>query len=224
MTDRLLNDDIARQVREAFDQQLRHPVQVLFFGSQDGCDYCDDTLQLVQEVVELSDLVELKIYDLEKDNELARQYHVDRAPGLVIAAKDGEQVVDHGVRFAGIPSGYEFSSLIQAVVLVSSRDSGLQEKTRQALKALSEPVHMLVFTTPTCPYCPRAVVLAFQMALESPMVQAEMVEATEFPELSNQFSVSGVPQTTINLGAGTVIGAYPEEQLLEEIQLAMQPA
>lgn len=66
--------------------------------------------------------------------------------------------------------------------------------------------------------------LAFQMALESPLVQAEMIEATEFPELSNQFSVSGVPQTTINLGAGTVVGAYPEEQLLEEIQFALQAA
>lgn len=65
-------------------------------------------------------------------------------------------------------------------------------------------------------------VLAFQMALESPLVQAEMIEATEFPELSDQFGVSGVPQTTINLGAGTVLGAYPEDALLEEIQAALQ--
>lgn len=64
--------------------------------------------------------------------------------------------------------------------------------------------------------------LAFQMALESPLVQAEMIEATEFPELSDQFGVSGVPQTTINLGAGTVLGAYPEDALLEEIQVALQ--
>lgn len=64
--------------------------------------------------------------------------------------------------------------------------------------------------------------LAFQMALESPLVQAEMIEATEFPELSDQFGVSGVPQTTINLGAGTVLGAYPEDALLEEIQAALQ--
>jgi hypothetical protein len=62
------------------------------------------------------------------------------------------------------------------------------------------------------------VVLAYQMALESPMIQAEMVEAMEFNDLSDRFGVSGVPQTTINLGAGTVIGAVPEEQLLEEIQ------
>jgi predicted DsbA family dithiol-disulfide isomerase len=62
------------------------------------------------------------------------------------------------------------------------------------------------------------VVLAHQIALESPLVQAEMVEAMEFPELSDRHNVSGVPQTTINDGAGTVVGAYPEEQLLEAIR------
>jgi hypothetical protein len=59
--------------------------------------------------------------------------------------------------------------------------------------------------------------LAFQMALETPLVQAEMVDAAEFPELSDRFGVSGVPQTTINMGLGAVIGAYPEDDLLEEI-------
>jgi hypothetical protein len=59
------------------------------------------------------------------------------------------------------------------------------------------------------------------MALESPMIEAEMVEAMEFPELSNRFRVSGVPQTTINAGAGTVVGAVPEDQLLKEIQRAI---
>jgi hypothetical protein len=61
------------------------------------------------------------------------------------------------------------------------------------------------------------VVLAHQMALESPMVEAEMVEAMEFPELSDRHQVSGVPQTTINDGAGRLVGAVPEEHLLAEI-------
>ncbi len=64
--------------------------------------------------------------------------------------------------------------------------------------------------------------LAHQMAMESPMVQAEMVEAMEFPELSDKYEVSGVPQTTINYGAGTVVGAVPEQNLIREIQSALQ--
>ena len=65
-------------------------------------------------------------------------------------------------------------------------------------------------------------VLAHQMALESPLVEAEMVEALEFPELADRFEVSGVPQTTINSGAGTVVGAVPEDQLVAEIARAIK--
>lgn len=149
MTEKLLNDSIAKQVRDAFDKQMRQPVQVLFFGQESDCHYCADTRQLVEEVVELSEKIDLQIYDIEKDAEIARHYHMERAPGMVIAAKDGDEIRDYGVRFAGIPSGYEFSSLIQSLVLVSGRDSGLKEKTRKALQELTEPVNLLVFTTPT---------------------------------------------------------------------------
>ena len=129
-----------------------------------------------------------------------------------------------GIRYAGIPSGHEFSSLIHDLILVSGRDSGLGQETRNFLKSLDSPVLLQVFVTPTCPYCPRAVVLAHQMALESSMVEAEMVEAMEFPDLSNRFGVSGVPQTTINFGSGTVVGAVPEDDLLAEIRRSLQPA
>ena len=79
-----------------------------------------------------------------------------------------------------------------------------------------------VFVTPTCPYCPRAVLLAHQMAMENPqMIRAEGVEATEFPELANRFNVRGVPQTVINSGAGSLVGAAPEQNLLAEIQRAL---
>jgi hypothetical protein len=68
------------------------------------------------------------------------------------------------------------------------------------------------------------VLLAHQMALESPLIEAESIEAMEFPDLSERFNVSGVPQTTINGGAATVVGAVPEEYLLAEIQRAVGKA
>jgi hypothetical protein len=60
-------------------------------------------------------------------------------------------------------------------------------------------------------------VLAHSMALESPLVQAEAVEAIEFPELSRRYGVSGVPHTTINHGQVHVVGAVPENHLVAEI-------
>ena len=221
MTTILLNEEVTVQVQEVF-AGLNEPVQVLYFGKESDCDYCEDTLQLIKEVVGLSDKLNLEMYDMEDDADIAREYKVDKAPGLVIAGRDGDQILDYGIRYTGIPSGHEFSSLINTLLLVSARDSGLNQDTRQALSELSQPVNMMVFVTPTCPYCPRAVVLAHQMAMESPMVEAEMVEATEFSELSLRFGVSGVPQTTINEGAGMVVGAVPEDQLLNEIHNALK--
>ncbi|MEJ2597746.1 MAG: thioredoxin family protein [Anaerolineales bacterium] len=223
MTTRLLSDDILQQIRDVFDQ-LQNPIEILFFGSKKDCKYCDDTLQLVTEVAEISDKLSLSVYDADDNAEIARQYKVDKFPGMVIVGRDGDQILDYGIRYAGIPSGHEFSSLIHDLVLVSGRDSGLGQETRNYLQSLNEPVHLQVFVTPTCPYCPRAVILAHQMALESPLVEAEMVEAMEFPDLSNRFGVSGVPQTTINYGAGTVVGAVPEDHLLSEIRNIFQPA
>jgi glutaredoxin-like protein len=221
MTTKLLDNEISKQVQDAFTQ-LKEPVQVLFFGKKEDCQYCPDTLQLLAEVTALSDKLSLEIHDMDDDSAIAKQYRVDKAPGVVIAGKDGGQILDYGIRFAGIPAGHEFSSLINDLILVSSRESGLSSQTRSYLQQLDKPVLLQVFVTPTCPYCPQAVTLAHQMALESPMIESEMVEAMEFPQLSNQFGVSGVPQTTINSGAGTVVGAVPEEHLLVEIQLALK--
>ena len=144
----LLNDDIIKQIQEVFDG-LKHPVHIMFFGSQKGCQYCDETRQLLEEVAAISNLISVEIYDMEADSDLAAKYNVDKAPGVVIAAKEGDQVTDFGVRLAGIPSGHEFSSLIQDILLVSNRDSGLNPQTREFLKGLDKPILLQVFVTPT---------------------------------------------------------------------------
>lgn len=148
MTTKLLNDEVAGQVRDVF-QGLQEPVEVLFFGAKENCVYCDDTRQLVEEIVDLSDLLDMQIFDLEENAETARQYNVDKVPGLVLLGRDGEQLLDYGIRYAGIPSGHEFSSLINDLVLVSGRDSGLDQETRQILAGLNEPVLLQVYVTPT---------------------------------------------------------------------------
>ncbi len=218
---RLLNDDIVNQVKDLF-AQLQEPVVLIFFGDKNGrCDYCDDTRQLMEEITEISDMVSLEVYDLQEDAEVAKLHNVDKAPGIVVAAKNGDEIVDYGIRYAGIPSGHEFTSIINDILTVSRRDSGLSDTTREYLRSLDKPVLLQVFVTPTCPYCPRAVVLAHQLAMESDMVQAEMIESMEFPDLAERHSVSGVPHTVINDGKGNVVGAVPESQLLAELQRAL---
>ena len=148
MPNKLLNDEVIGQVKEVFNQ-LQQPVQVLFFGRKTDCDYCEDTLQLTQEISGLSDKIELSVYDLDEDATTANQYGADKAPTLVIAGKDGDTIQDYGIRYSGIPSGHEFSSFIHSLILVSEETSGLSEKTREFLAGLTQPVHLQVFVTPT---------------------------------------------------------------------------
>jgi glutaredoxin-like protein len=137
-------------VRDVF-QELQEPVHVLLFVSKDKnkCPYCDDTRQLLEEVVALSDKLQLTVFDLDEEPAVAKNYNVDKAPTLVIAAEGEDGPIDYGVRYAGIPSGHEFSSLIQDLIQVSKRDSGLSQPTRDFLAQLKEPVHLQIFVTPT---------------------------------------------------------------------------
>jgi len=145
---KLLNADVVKQIEDAF-APMKEAVQLLYFGKKANCDYCADTQQLLEELAPISDKLSLDIYDLEADADVAEKFSVDKAPGIVIAAKDGDAVSDFGIRYAGIPSGHEFTSLIQDILLVSGRDSGLSQDTRDFLKNLTEPVLMQVFVTPT---------------------------------------------------------------------------
>jgi glutaredoxin-like protein len=144
----LFNDSIKQQVREALEK-MKNPVEILLFSSQENCDYCRETRQLCEDVVTLSNKLSLRVYDIHADAAIAKKFNVDKTPGLVIVARDGKKVTDYGVRYAGIPSGHEFNSLIQDILLVSVRDSGLNESTREFLRALAQPVTLQVFVTPT---------------------------------------------------------------------------
>jgi predicted DsbA family dithiol-disulfide isomerase len=62
------------------------------------------------------------------------------------------------------------------------------------------------------------VVLAHRLAIESPLIQADMIEANEFYDIAMRYNVSGVPLTTINDDLGVVLGAVPEEYLVQEIK------
>lgn len=220
--EKVLDPQITKQIQQAFEG-VEQPVQVLLFTSNETCDYCNETKQLLDEVVALHPKIELSVHDIDDEPETASRYSVTNVPGIVIAAKDEQGLKNLGIQFSGIPSGHEFSTLINDILMVSRRDSGLDAKTREYLRNLDTPLHLQVFVTPTCPYCPRAVLLAHQMAMENPkMILAEGVEATEFHELANRFNVRGVPQTVINAGAGMVVGAVPEQNLLAQIRQALQ--
>ncbi|MCB0056509.1 MAG: thioredoxin family protein [Caldilineaceae bacterium] len=147
--------------------------------------------------------------------DMAETYGIDKIPAVAVV-REGDSPADYGVRLFGIPSGYEFGTLIEDIRLVSSGNPELSDATLAELAKLSSPVNIQVFVTPTCPYCPRAVLLAHRLAMASDFVTASMVEATEFPQLSNRYQVYGVPRTVIN-DVIHVEGAVPENMLITKL-------
>ena len=214
----LMDDKVRKQVQTAL-ADMQHPVRMIMFTQGEGgaleCEYCGETRSLAEEVAALSDKITLEVRDFQGDAELAQKYGVDKIPALVLLA-DGEPPTDHGVKLYGVPAGYEFSTFIEDLRMLGSGQVTLSAETREALGRLTKPVHIQVFVTPTCPYCPRAVVLAHKLAIASPLVTADMVEATEFPHLANKYHVHGVPRTVINETIH-VEGAVPEAALIAQL-------
>jgi len=140
----LIGDKERQQVRDIFAKSLVGPVRLVMFTQETECEFCTQTRELVEDISGLSDLVESQVYDLVADRDTAEGYSVDKIPAIAVV---GER--DYGIRFYGIPSGYEFTTLIESIVNVSKGQSGLSADTRNALQGLQEPVHLQVYVTPT---------------------------------------------------------------------------
>ena len=211
----LLNEEIAGHVKQEL-ADLAGPVRLVMFTQEFECDYCAETRQLVEEVAALSDQLTAEIYDFVVDKDRAEELGIDKIPAVAVIGAE-----DYGVRLYGIPSGYEFTSLLHAIRMVAAGKPELTEGTLAMLAELTEPVHIQVFVTPTCPYCAGSVVLAHQLAVASPMVRADMVEATEFPQLAIKYQVMGVPRTVMNETVH-IEGAAPEPMVLEKLQEVLE--
>jgi glutaredoxin-like protein len=223
----MLNKEVKDATQKKFNEEMEKKVTLLLFTQEPSrlvvpdnlkgqeCLFCKETKELVTEVSSLSDKIELIVYDFVSDKEKAEEFNVDKIPAVLL---QGEE--DLGIRFFGIPSGYEYTSFIEAILDASKGKTGLNQKTKDALHSIDRDIHIQVFVTPTCPYCTMAVRLGHQFALESSHITADMVESTEFPHLTQKYHVFGVPKTIIN-ETHSVEGAVPEETFLEHVLKAL---
>jgi glutaredoxin-like protein len=206
----VLQDEDRAKVEEFFEA-IEHPVRVVVFTRTTECEYCTMTRELVEELAELSDHVTVEFYDTTEDEEVAKQYAIDKTPAIALV---GDK--DYGIRFFGVPAGYEFTSLIEDIVDVGRRDHGLPDDIVRKLAQVDQPVHMQAMVTPSCPYCPRAVRTAHKFAMASDYIRGDMVEVTEFPDVAAKYSVQGVPNTIIN-ETESVLGAQPEKDFVKAV-------
>jgi alkyl hydroperoxide reductase subunit AhpF len=140
----ILSDSDRKRVTQMLGA-MTGPVRLLFFTQTLNCDTCTQARQILDELTSLNDKLSVDERNQILDREAAAGFHVDRVPAVVVLA--GERHT--GVRFYGAPAGYEFSALIDAIVAASTGQSGLSDASRKQLAALTSPVRIQVFVTPT---------------------------------------------------------------------------
>ncbi|HZW27650.1 MAG TPA: thioredoxin family protein [Trueperaceae bacterium] len=223
-----LDAELKQQVADAL-APLEHEVELVVYRGTSlvvpGRDQPGEEramLELAREVAETSDRVTVVEKVLAGDEQAAAA-GIALTPTTVFRRKGDESL---NVRFAGLMSGYEFSTMLETILMVGGAREldGLEE-----VAGIEAPLRLRTFVTPTCPYCPRAVLTAFRFALANPRITAEGVEANEFPTLSSRYRISGVPDTVVEGAGGSggvratrVLGAQPEPVFVGALKQAVE--
>ena len=140
----LISDEVAVDLRKAFEK-LKDPVRLAVFSQALADPESEQVRRLVEELAALEPRITAEPYNFVLDTEKVAALSIQRIPAIAVLGA----TKDYGIRMYGLPSGYEFGALIEAILDVSSGDSGLGTPTREALALLERPVHVQVFSTPT---------------------------------------------------------------------------
>ncbi len=211
-----LDDKIKAELKNQLSNLAKN-VKIVLFTQELECQYCRETKQILTELSEVSDKLILEVKNFVNDKADVSKYNVKQIPATVLL---DENNIDYGIKFYGIPSGYEFASLLEDIKMLGSGKSGLSPELEGEIKKIDSDIHLQVFVTPTCPYCPQAVITAHKFAYLNNKIKGDMIEATEFPHLSQKYNVRGVPRTVINED-GFIEGAMPEQMVFEKVKEAL---
>ena len=170
---------------------VKKEVKILFFRSDEpSCIYCDAIHELLEDLSKANEHVTFEVYTT-TDN-IAKELGVRHGPTLLFSEKPN-------MVYMGIPSGHEFTAFLGDILLLGTGELEFEvnEHLLSHLREINDPIDLLVFVTPQCPYCPYAVKAAHRIAYFNPNVRGIMVEAFEYEELANQFNVMGVPKNVV---------------------------
>ena len=144
----LISSADQERLRESF-AEMQRPVRLLFFTQTLGCETCVQTRRILDELPPLSDRITIDEVNFVLEADRAKEYGIDRVPAVAVAFEDPAGAIkDSRIRFLGAPAGYEFISLVQAILLVGGSESVLSADNRVRVAAVAQPVTIQVFTTP----------------------------------------------------------------------------
>lgn len=206
----LFDEDMLKNIRFRLGE-LRDPVRIIFFKPASGFEYEKDINLLATNIKLVSPKLSMEIYDLGKNKEKAKEYNIDKAPAIVLEGADKKTA-----RFFGLPIGTEFSTFLLDIKDLSLGGPRLTGDIAKRAREIDFPVHLQVFVTPTCSFCPQAGKLAHDLAMLNDRVRADMIQANVFGDLASRYDVKAVPKTIIN-DRLEITGAMPPEIFLKRI-------
>ncbi|HDS02367.1 MAG TPA: glutaredoxin [Firmicutes bacterium] len=211
----LFTEEDRQGIKKILDEKVKGQIHVDLFIDENSeeCPPCEALVQIFEELHQLDQRLLYTVHDTGLKDEAARKNKVDCLPAILFnGQKEGRLL------FYGVPSGYEFSTLLETLGALSGRESSFfTPEMKDYLQSISSPVHFKVFVTPRCPYCPQAALTAFAAAKLNKKITAEVYEVSEFPETGKKYQVENVPKTVIN-DSIHIIGGYPEKGLKEKLE------
>ncbi len=196
-------EQVQREIAELF-QAIHVEIPIFLFAQPGKNDvFSDAARQALRFFRQLTDKIVLREYNL--SHEAAQKWEVKNSPTLIL---DPDR---YNIRWLGAPMGEEGRIFLEALILIGSQKSNLNEQSLQVIKKINQPRDIKVFVSATCPYCPQQALNALKAAVEKPeLISLEIVDIQANPELATQYSAQSVPQTYAN-DVLIAQGAQPEE-------------
>lgn len=200
-------------VREMLSK-VKNEIKIFYFALSTQQESSSD---IVEEILSLlNDLNDkIRIIKVTRESSLIKKFKIEKFPALVI---HGE--MEYNIRYFGTPMGYEFGVLIEDIIDVSKGKPDLPENIINALVSIDKEVHIQVFVTPTCPYCPTIARAAHMYAIVNLNIISDVIEANEFPDLIEKYNIYAVPKVVINEEV-EFEGIVPHEFFIEKILEAL---
>lgn len=208
----LFDEKIQQQLRDIL-AGMKDDVKLLFFTQEIECPMCRETRLFLDEISSLAPKLSVDRYNFVIDAEVSKKYGVERIPAIVVLDKDE---TDFGIKFYGLPGGYEINSFLGIILEVSGKKEVLPDALLKRIQQVDMDVHIQVFVGLNCPHCPGAVAVAHRLALESPRIRGEMIDSGSFVPMAQKYNVTGVPKIVFN-DRFELTGAHPIETFLDVI-------
>ena len=185
---------------KSYLERATQPIEIV--ASLDNSKASGELQSLLKDITECSPLV--KVSESQDDNHRKPSFCINR-PGE-----------NHGPRFAGLPMGHEFTSLILALLQIGGYPPKVDQAVLQQIRALDGDFSFEIYVSLTCHSCPDVVQALNLMAVQNPRIRATMIDGALFQDEVKERQIMAVPTVFLN-GTEFSQGRMTLEEILAKI-------